>query len=251
MSKLFFVTGSSSSVSYSWQGNGVNQYMVNTDENANIHFGNGATEVPFSLGAFIKMVDATRFRVIWHGATSANNSEYGLYTDGADFLRISTFDASTGARRDQVSNATLTAFQNTWISVIGTSNGSGTFVLYVNGAAVASTFSTSGAYTAMEVLANNVFIGALGGGIIGGDYSNGKITQPFFADKVLSAVECAEFHALKMGQLSTLSWAGNIITGCRFVNGQADYPFMTDQFDSNDFNMQNGVAADINTDVPV
>lgn len=252
MSKIFFVTGSSSAAAYSWQGNAVNQYMINSGTHNNLSFGNGVTESPFSLGAFVKMVDATRFRAIYHGATSAFNSEYGLYTDGSDFLRLTTFDANTGARRDQVSNVALTASQNTWISIIGTSNGSGTFVLYVNGVAVASTFSTSGVYTAMTDTSQNICIGALAGGIIGGDYANGKITQPFFADKVLSAAECAEFHALKMGQMSSLSFAGNLITGLRFVNGQADYPTMTDtEGGGNSFTMQNGIATDITTDVPV
>jgi len=129
---------------------GVDDYFI-VPNTSGLSFGNGTTDSPFSISAWVKMTDATKFRI----ATKYENAnkEYLFTTDGGDRLSLALYDNSNGARIQRKYNTALTSFQGSWIHLTATYSGNGSSTglkIYLNGSRVDDTDSNSGSYTAME-----------------------------------------------------------------------------------------------------
>ena len=186
---------------YSMSFDGTNDY-IDCGDSDDFSFGDGETDSPFSISAWIKMDDATRFRIASKFNSSSNN-EYIFTTSGSDELGINLYDESLGGRIGRKYNTALTSYQGQWIHVActydGTSSSSG-IKLYLNGSKVDDINSNSGSYTAMENTIQPLFIGQQAG-----TYANGKIDEVGIFNVELTAQEVQDiYNATETGKTADL-----------------------------------------------
>jgi len=175
---------------------GVDDY-VNIIDNNIFSFGNGIVDTPFSISAWVKMNDATDFKIVGKGSSNSNG-EYRIITGSDDILSFITFDNSVsscyfGRRFDTA----LTSYEGRWIHIIGVYDGSASsagFKLYINGVRVddANNQHNGVSYVAMENLTANVQIGKYTGGV--NNYSNGLIDDVRIYNRALRAAEIAHAY---------------------------------------------------------
>ena len=145
-----------------------------------------STDSPFSISAWIKMDDASAFRI----ASKYTNTdrEYIFTTDSSDRLSFALYDLSSGGRIQRKYNTALTSFQGQWINVVGTYDGnslSSGILLYLNGIRVDDIDGNLGSYTAMENTTQPFEIGR--NNLT--SFANGKIDELSVFDKVLTPTE--------------------------------------------------------------
>jgi hypothetical protein len=78
---------------YSMEFDGTN--YIDLGDSDDLSFGNGTTDSPFSISAWINMDDATRFRIASKFNSSSNN-EYIFTTSASDLLALNLYDESLG-----------------------------------------------------------------------------------------------------------------------------------------------------------
>ena len=177
---------------YSVDFDGTDDYATIADAN-DLSFGNGSTDSAFSILAWVKMDDATKFRIV-SKTNSTSDAEWFLTTSGSDKLRIDLLDADNNNRIGIETDAAITAHEGSWISVIATYDGGGdssTMVLYINGVAQATSAIDAGSYTAMHNTAAPVWIGGLA---YGPDFANGKIDEVAIIPSELSAAQVTAIY---------------------------------------------------------
>ncbi|MHA1952325.1 MAG: LamG-like jellyroll fold domain-containing protein [Candidatus Heimdallarchaeaceae archaeon] len=141
----------------------------------NLSFGDGVTDSPFSVAAWVNMDDATGFHIVSKGDYNID-AQWRLSADGIDKLAINTFDESVSACYiGRTYSTALTIYEGEWIHVAGTYDGSSAnsgFKLYLNGSQIDDTdlSSNPGSYVAMELLTDNFHIGEYAT-----NYANGRI----------------------------------------------------------------------------
>src|SRR3990167_7056572 len=131
---------------------GSSQYLTAADA-ASLSFGNGTTDSPFTVEATCKMTDATGFRIVTKGVSSAGDFEWGLSTSGVDKLFLVLYDNDTSNYIVGTSDGTFTADEGTNIHVGASYDGSSvdtSIVLYKNGSAIALSHPSVGTYVAMH-----------------------------------------------------------------------------------------------------
>jgi hypothetical protein len=170
---------------YSLEFDGVDDY-VDCGDSDTFSFGNGSTDSPFSISAWVKMDDATTFRI----ASKYTNTdrEYIFTTDSSDKLSFVLYDLSSGGRIQRKYNTALTSFQGQWINVVGTYDGnslSSGILLYLNGTRVDDLDGNLGSYTAMENTTQPFEIGR--NNLT--SFANGKIDEVSVYDKALTFEE--------------------------------------------------------------
>ena len=129
---------------------GVDDYFLVPDTSG-LSFGNSTSDSPFSISTWVKMTDATRFRVV--GKLNGSNAEYAFFTSASDQLYIVLYDNNTSNRISRYTSSTLTSYEGTWIHLAATYNGSGNssgLKIYLNNTRIDNTTSNVGAYTAMH-----------------------------------------------------------------------------------------------------
>jgi len=131
--------------------------------NTNLNFGNGTTDRPFSVGAWINPANSNPFAIFsYAGELASDGPEWIFYANGnGSTLTLQLYDNST-ANWIAV-NSVPTIPTNTWTHVLATYNGGGSsgIKLYINGIQVATTAISQGTYVAMHNLGQNGYIGAL------------------------------------------------------------------------------------------
>ena len=197
--------GSSFASTNSFTFDGNNDY-IDCGDNDNLSFGNGVTDSPFSISAWIKMIDATKFRII--GKYGATNIEYVLATGGDDKIVFNLYQNSIGARIGRKYNTTLTSFEGQWIHLVATYNGNSStsgLKIYINASRVDDTDSTLGSYTAMENTTQPLYIGKLTT-----TYANGLIDETAIFNSELSQSDVTTIYNSgvpnDISSLSPLSW---------------------------------------------
>ena len=137
---------------------------INISDDDSLSFGDGTTDYPFSVSAWIFMNDATKFAIVSKAThTTVGDCEWKFGMNSNDELLFIMWDNVGSYYIGNVSDATMTGYEGTWVHVIGTYNGSGTTAgikLYVNGALVAAT-GESNAYSTMHAGNTPVTIGAI------------------------------------------------------------------------------------------
>ena len=151
---------------------GTDDYVWMADDNK-FSFTNGSgTDRPFSVSAWIKMDDATNFRLVEKFGSSDSVREWALLTNASDLLTFTVRD-SGGDPLIRRYNTALTGYQSTWTHILGTYDGTaviGGLKLYLNGVRVDDTDSSTGTYNGMSNTTQYVSIGQ-GSGL----YANGQI----------------------------------------------------------------------------
>jgi len=155
-----------------------------------LSFGDGTDDRPFSIEAWIKMDDATDFKIVDKGIFNST-AEYVFEVNGDDKLRLLIYDESVASTAEiAMYNTALTSYEGQWIHVCSTYDGRGGtsanagIKLYLNGSSVATTLSDIGTYVAMENLGADVHIGKYDS-----TYAKGLIDEVRIYSKELPASE--------------------------------------------------------------
>ncbi len=127
--------------------------LITITDNAMFSFGNGTTDIPFSIGAWVKKAE-TNFGIItkWGGATA--DREWGLTLQNTT-VYLSLFDSVAAVQCYRASAASSVA-TGVWAFILATYDGTGGataangITLYVNGGGVSGTATNNAAYVAMS-----------------------------------------------------------------------------------------------------
>ncbi len=192
----------SSSRGYALDFDGTNERVKIPDSPA-LSFGNGTTDSPFSVSAWVNMDDATRFRMASKGdnTTTGNAAvvEWQLTSTGGDDLALTLYDNASNQQIRKISTAAITGDQGSWAQYLGTYDGSGVHTgikIYRNGVEMAGTSSEVGTYVAMHNKAGSVYIGAFAPNDGAPTFANGRIGDVGIWNRVLSASEIALLYAV-------------------------------------------------------
>ena len=166
--------------------NGTDQY-IDVGDSDSFSFGNGATDSPFSISAWVNMIDATNFITIAKDANSGR--EYVIRTLSDDKLYFYLLDNINGGYIGRISSGTVTSNQGTWIHTVYTYNGNSTssgIKIYLNGSQVDNNNYEGGSYTAMSNTSTNLNIGRQERGL---HYGSGSIDEVAVWDSALSSCD--------------------------------------------------------------
>jgi len=184
---------------YSFEFDGVGSYF-DAGDNDDFSFGNGTTDSPFSISAWINMNDNSLFRIV-----NKYDTKYEYQFDVLNgVLRFFVLnDPFTGYRGR--TGSTLNAGQ--WYHVVATYSGVGGSAaqngmkLYVNGQNIVSSASTFGSYTAMSNTTAPLYIGR-----VTTSYANGKMDEIGIFNIELSEVQVQSiYNATTTGKTADLS----------------------------------------------
>ena len=153
-------------------------------------FGDGSSDSPFSISAWIYMNDATKFRIVSKYVNA--NKEYVFATSSSDLLSFALYDNINGGRIQRKYNTALTSFEGQWIHVVGTYDGNSSssgISIYLNGTKVDNADSNSGSYVAMQNTAQPFLIGSQDA-----SYANGQIDEVAIFNRALNTTEIAALY---------------------------------------------------------
>ena len=237
---------------YSLDFDGVDDYVTFGDSN-DFSFGNGTSDTPFSVSAWIKMADATKFRILSKSGTGTGNIEWIFSLSGADKLALILYD-NTISNQIKRNSSVITSDEGSWINVAATYNGSGSNTdinLYINGVDANDSVGSAGTYVAMHNGTAALQMGRFVTDTGGTSYANGNIDEVSLWNKELSLTETQNIY--NSGTPTDLSAASNLVGYWRNGDtaGTSVYPTIND--DSSNGNnglMANMDSGDIVTDVP-
>jgi hypothetical protein len=159
-----------------------------------------------TFSAWVKMTDATSFRILHKGIAGSREYAFGMGT--SDTLFFVLYNGSSNYIA-QVSTSTMTSYQGSWIHICatydGSTNASG-ITLYVNGSVFNSSSLTGGTYTAPSGNANgDVYIGRYST-----EYADGNIDEVAVFNSELSQSDVTAIYnggvPNDISSLSPLSW---------------------------------------------
>jgi len=218
--------------------------FVDCGDNDNLSFGDGSTDSPFSVSAWVKIGQTSAQGIVTkYGSTTATR-EYLFYTTGGK-IRLLFIDANNGANNFATGTTSLSI--NTWYHVACTYDGRGGstayngMTLYING--VSESVATSGgSYTAMSNTSQSVEIGK---------YSTnellGNIDEVSAFNTELSQANITDIYNL--GTPTDISAMSGLVSWWRMGDGST-YPTINDAAGSNNGTMTNMSSANFVTDVP-
>ena len=176
---------------YSMSFDGSNDY-IDAGNSDSFSFGNGATDSPFSISAWVNMADATNFITIAKDANSAR--EYAIRTLSDDKLYFYLLDNVNGGYIGRISSGTVTSNQGTWIHTVYTYNGNSTssgIKIYLNGSQVDNNNYEGGSYTAMSNTSTKLNIGRQERGL---NYANGSIDEVGIWNTALTSTQIQSIY---------------------------------------------------------
>jgi hypothetical protein len=160
----------------------------------------GGSDDAVSMVVWANITSAASYRGIlnkWGAAT--NVSEWILYFGPTHKLTFAAADASANVQCGRTTDAGVSTGQ--WIHVAATYDGAGgatamnTSIVYVNGAAVASTATNDASYVSMDNQSSVVGLGKIGAGyFFAGSLAGGPL-GPALTMKELSAAEVKRLYA--------------------------------------------------------
>ena len=198
---------------------GIDDY-VDCGDADNLSFGDGSSDSPFSISAWIKPDNAARFRLIFKFGSTLK--EYFFQTSGSTKLQASLKDTINNASltRNGNSNISTTA----WSHVVMTYNGSGhatNINVYVNGSLDNGITTTSGSYTAMSNTSQPLEIGRF----TSGSYADGHIDEVAIFNTELSATDVENIY--NSGLPNDLTGTSGLVSWWRMGDGDTA-PTITD-----------------------
>lgn len=165
---------------------------IDIPDAANLSFGDGSTDSPFSISFGVKF-DSTASCYLIAKRQSPDDKEYQIDLLSGT-LRVILFDQSSGGTLN--AGFTPSFSTATWYHVVMTYDGSSTFGginFYIDGSAQSLSDSSAGSYTAMENLTSQVRLGAKPF-VLTDSILDGQLDEVYFWDKELSAAEVTEIY---------------------------------------------------------
>ena len=155
---IISLSGASSFVNtYSFDFDGTDDYIEVPDAD-NLSFGNGTTDSPFSLSAWVKISNFNSAHIIFEKRDYANNNndfEYVLAITSAGGINNNIYDNNILNRRGRKTSDGLISL-NTWYHIamtysgVGGTNASDGIKTYLNGVRVDNADNQKNTYTAMH-----------------------------------------------------------------------------------------------------
>jgi len=178
--------------------NGESDY-VDISDSDDFSFGDGTSDKPFSISAWINMdyMDSNSADFPILTKYSNTNGEYEWYfgiINGK--LYFYTLNSIGTVYRGRYYNGNLTSYMGTWINLVGIYDGKGltaSFKIYLNGTQIDDKDYTTGSYTAMSNTSANVAIGFRDAAT--DEYADGKIDDVRLYNKVLSTTEISDLSS--------------------------------------------------------
>jgi len=199
---------------------GVDDYVSCGDAD-NLSFGDGSTDSPFSISAWIKPDVTARFRLIFkYGSTL---KEYFMQIAGGGKLQVTFKDSINGGSIGRNGNTTIPTAS--WSHVVMTYNGSGAATrinVYFNGSLDNSTTTGSGSYTAMSNTSEPLEIGRF----TSGSYADGHIDEVAIFNTELSASDITTIY--NSGVPNDLTGTSGLVSWWRMGDGDTA-PTITDK----------------------
>ena len=229
-------TGFSNTQSTSYS---IDEY-IDCGDNDNLSFGNGTTDSPFSISAWVNIRTIANFIIV--SKDSSSNREYA-FRIVSNNIRVFLLDNSSGGYIGRYYNSDLTSIEDTWNHFSFTYNGNSTssgIKIYLNGSRVDDNNYQGGSYTSMENTLSNLNIGKQE---ITNLFSNGNIDEVSVFNSELSASDITSIYNSgipnDISSLSPLSWWRFEGTGLTATDSGSG---------GNDGTLENGVIR--STDVP-
>jgi len=173
---------------------GTDDYIDYGDPDS-LSFGDSSSDGPFSISTWWNMDDYENFRGV-QKFDSTSNCEYRINTLNSGLFKFNLYDNTNSNYIGLVSDSNFSSYQDNWINVVGTYNGSSTSngcIVYVNGLVLATSTDAGGSYTAMHNTTSPFKLGKLTTG-----HANGKIANTQVYNRALSANEVLHnYNALK------------------------------------------------------
>ena len=183
------VQGSSFASTNSFEFDGSTDF-ISVADNSNLSFGNGTSDSPFSISAWVKVTTNRQTILTKYDGT---NAEYWFGKSGnLLFIQVYNNGSTTGRRNRYIS---LSGYEGQWIHVVGAYNGQGGNVaenglrIYLNGTIQTGTTGRVGTYVAMTNTTAPVEIGR-----IGTNYGEGHIDELAVFDVLLSSTEVTNIY---------------------------------------------------------
>jgi hypothetical protein len=131
---------------------GASDYIDCGDSN-DLSFGNGTTDSPFSISAWVKMTDVTNSSILSKTNVSPTHYEYSAHFN-SEQIYFGIYSQNSTSNYLFVNYSTnLTSFQGSWIHLTFTYDGSSNInglKIYLNATRVDDAQLTSGTYVAMN-----------------------------------------------------------------------------------------------------
>ena len=167
--------------------NGTSDYVDIADAD-NLSFGDGTSDSPFSISAWVNMTDSESYPIFAKGLAAVR--EYYFGTSSSEALVLSLCDhAGATPTINSFSVTPLTAYEGSWVHVTATYDGFSNedgILLYVNGEAVSIEHFSIGEYTAMH----NEGSAVIGRGYTDGSgYADGETSNLKIYNRTLSPAE--------------------------------------------------------------
>ena len=217
--------------------------FVDCGDNDDLSFGNGTTDSPFSISAWIKMDTDTNFSICSkYSTTSIIEYQFTFVSGGRLMFRL--FDGGSTVRIGRLT-ADISSNVGSWTHIVATYDGSSTLAgikIYVNNSRSDVTDSSLNTYIAMHNTTAPFKIGRYAT-----SYADGNIDETAIFSSELSASDVTAIYGTgvptSLASLSPVSW-------WRCGDGDTS-PTLTDNGSaSNDGTMTNMSAANFVTDVP-
>ena len=185
---------------------------VDCGDSNDFSFGNGTTDSPFSISAWVKMTSASNFRIVSKSNNTNGNSEYLFFVDSSKQVSLILYSAlSVNRYRGRKYNITLSSYEGQWVNLITTYDGQGGInaqngiKIYLNGTRIDNTDLSAGTYVAMPNSTIPLEIGK-----ILSSYANGLIDEISIFNSELSASDVNTIYNSgipgNLSSLSPLSW---------------------------------------------
>ena len=198
---------------------GVDDYVSCGDAD-NLSFGDGSSDSPFSISAWIKPDVTSRFRLIFKYGSSLK--EYFMQIAGGGKLQVTLYDNNNSASIGRNGNTSIPTAS--WSHVVMTYNGSGAATrinVYFNGSLDNSTTTGSGSYTAMSNTSEPLEIGRF----TSGSYADGHIDEVAIFNTELSATDIENIY--NSGAPTDLTGTSGLVSWWRMGDGDTA-PTITD-----------------------
>lgn len=152
---------------------------------------------PFSISAWVYMHSSSIFYIVTKGVTGTDG-EWRFSTDANRKLTMFLYDESKLKSISRLYNISLLSYENQWIHVVGTYDGSALHTgikLYLNGVRVDDTSGTDSGFVSVENLTHAVWIGRYST-----SYANGLIDDLMIFNVEKSAAEVKSIYETTRGR---------------------------------------------------